>query len=231
MPAVQPIFQPARTAPVAARSTLAQPNLEIAEFAASANVRRFKAGETIFVEGEAAPYCFQVVSGVVKEFNTLEDGKRQVADFYGVGELFGISELDEQLHTAEAITECAVRCYPRETLLNAVAVSPELSHQFLDALMTRLHHTRKRMIMLGRMTAMQRVASFLLRLSSEQGIFSNIRLAMSRQDIADHLGLTIETVCRCLTDMKKKKLITMPSARVLTIPDIEALEKLAQGAE
>ena len=88
------------------------PNLEMAGLAASANIRRFKSGETIFVEGDAAPYCYQVVTGFVKEYNTLEDGRRQVADFYGIGELFGISELDEQLHTAEAISDCAIRCYP-----------------------------------------------------------------------------------------------------------------------
>ena len=207
-----------------------RPQLEIAGLAASANVRRFKTGETIFVEGDAAPFCYQVVTGFVKEYNTLEDGRRQVADFYGVGELFGISELDEQLHTAEAISDCAVRCYPRDNLLRAVAVSPELSHQFLDTLMTRLHHARERMIMLGRMSAMQRVATFLIRLSSDQGVTDNIRLAMSRQDIADHLGLTIETVCRALTELRKKDVIVMPSARVLSIPDADILDRIAHGS-
>ena len=209
---------------------VSRPQLEMAGLAASANVRRFKPGETIFMEGDAAPYCYQVVSGVVKEYNTLEDGRRQVADFYGIGELFGISEMDEQLHTAEAITDCAVRCYPRDHLLHAVAISPELSHQFLDTLMTRLHHARERMIMLGRMSAMQRVASFLIKLSSQQCTDQNIRLAMSRQDIADHLGLTIETVCRVLTELRKKGVIIMPSARLYSIPDGVALEDIAHGS-
>ena len=210
-------------------SDYVRPQLEIAGLAASANVRRFKTGETIFVEGDAAPFCYQLASGVVKEYNTLEDGRRQIADFYGTGELFGISELDEQLHTAEAITDCAVRCYPRDTLLHAVAVSPELSHQFLDTLMTRLHHARERIIMLGRMSAIQRVAAFLMRLSSEQNALDNIRLAMSRQDIADHLGLTIETVCRALTELRKKGMVDMPSARVFSIPNEAALDDIAHG--
>ena len=209
---------------------VSQPPLEMAGLAASANIRRYKPGETIFVEGDAAPYCYQVVSGVVKEYNTLEDGRRQVADFYGIGELFGISEMDEQLHTAEAITACAVRCYPRDHLLHAVAISPELSQQFLDTLMTRLHHARERMIMLGRMSAMQRVAAFLIRLSSQQCTDANVRLAMSRQDIADHLGLTIETVCRVLTELKKKGVIKMPSARMYSIPDGTALDDVAHGS-
>ncbi len=203
--------------------------LETAGLAASTSVRRFKAGETLFIEGDAAPYCYQVVSGAVKEYNTLEDGRRQVADFYGVGELFGFSELDEQLHTAEAITDCAVRCYPRDALLRAVAASPELSHQFLDTLMSRLHRARERMIMLGRMSAIQRVASFLLRLSAEQSTTGNVRLSMSRQDIADHLGLTIETVCRVLTELKKKRVIEMPSARIYSILGELSLEDIAHG--
>ena len=118
----------------------------------------------------------------------------------------------------------------RDNLLHAVAVSPELSHQFLDTLMTRLHHARERMIMLGRMSAMQRVAAFLIRLSSDQSASSNIRLAMSRQDIADHLGLTIETVCRALTELRKKGVIVMPSARVFSIPNGDILNDIAHGS-
>jgi CRP-like cAMP-binding protein len=205
------------------------PDFGAADFAASANIRRLKAGETLFVEGDAAPFCYQVASGVIKEYNTLEDGRRQVADFYGVGELFGISELDEQLHTAEAITDCTVRCYPRESFLHAISSSPELSYHFLDTIMTRLHRARERMVMLGRMSAVQRITAFLLRLSVEQATTTNVQFLMSRQDIADHLGLTIETVCRVLTALKKKGLIIMPSARVFSIPDEASLDGVAHG--
>lgn len=224
---VHEAFDPARfgaTPPVSAND-IGGPAL-----ASNANVKRFKAGETLYVEGDEAPYCYQIVSGVAKEYNTLEDGRRQVADFYGVGELFGISEIDEQLHTAEAITDCAVRCYPRDLFLRAVAASPTLSQIFLDTLMTRLHRTRERMIMLGRMSAIQRVAAFLLRLCAEQDSTDNIRFLMSRQDIADHLGLTIETVCRALTEMKKRGVLVFETARLFSIPDEDALEDIAHGA-
>lgn len=200
-------------------------------FAASLSLRRIKAGETLYVEGDAAPYCYQIVDGVMKEYNTLEDGRRQVADFYSTGELFGISEMDEHLHTAESITACAVRCYPRDAYLKAIAASPDLSKQFLDTLMTRLHRARERLIMLGRMSASQRVATFLLRLSSEQNTTDDIRFVMSRQDIADHLGLTIETVCRILTDFKKRRIINMQSARVFSVPRIGALTDAADGLD
>ncbi|WP_411816074.1 helix-turn-helix domain-containing protein [Hyphococcus sp. DH-69] len=200
------------------------------KLAKNANVVRFKAGETLYVEGESAPYCYQVVSGVVKEYNTLEDGRRQVADFYGVGDLFGISELEDQLHTAEAITDCAVRCYSRDPFLKAVASCPKLSQQLLDTLMARLHSSRERMIMLGRMSAIQRVAAFLIRLSREQKATSNIRFIMSRQDIADHLGLTIETVCRALTEMKKRGVIIFESARLFSIQDTASLEEITHNS-
>ncbi len=225
MPTLAPLLQ---SEDIFATNELAT-DLSEPRLAAAANVRRVKAGETLYVEGDAAPFCYQIVSGVVKEYNTLEDGRRQVADFYGVGELFGISELDEQLHTAEAITDCAVRSYPRDVFMQAVATSPTLSQHFLDTLMTRLHRARERIVLLGRMSAIQRVTSFLLRLVSEQHTAQNVRLMMSRQDMADHLGLTIETVCRALTDLKKRGLIVMPSARLFTIPDEDILDDIAHG--
>lgn len=204
-------------------------SFDVSGLAASASVRRLSAGETLYVEGDPAPFCYQVVDGVMKEYNTLEDGRRQVADFYGLGELFGISEMDEHLHTAEAITDCAVRCYPRDAYLKAIAASPELSQQFLDTLMMRLHRARERIIMLGRMSAIQRVSTFLLRLSSEQDTTDDIRFVMSRQDIADHLGLTIETVCRVITELKKKRIIEMQSARLFSVPAVDALDDAAHG--
>jgi CRP/FNR family transcriptional regulator len=165
----------------------------------------------------------------MKEYNTLEDGRRQVADFYSAGEMFGLSEVEEHLHTGEAITDCTVRCYPRASYLQAISTSPELSQRFLKTLMTRLHRARERMIMLGRMSAAQRVATFILRLSDDQATTEKIRFFMSRQDIADHLGLTIETVCRVLTDFKKKHLIHMRTARELAVEDISALDSTATG--
>ena len=203
--------------------------IDVAGLAATTSVKRLKAGETLYVEGDKAPYCYQITDGVMKEYNTLEDGRRQVADFYGVGELFGISETDEHLHTAEAITDCAVRCYPRDVYMRSVADSPELSHQFLETLMTRLHRARERMIMLGRMSAAQRVAAFLLRLSEEQETTDDIQFVMSRQDIADHLGLTIETVCRVLTIFKKQHIINMKNSRLFDVPDMVALDNAAHG--
>ena len=123
------------------------------------------------------------MSGVIKEYNTLEDGRRQVAEFYSAVEMFGFSESEDQLHTAEAITPCTVRCYPREAFMKTVAASPALSASFLKTLMTRLHRARERMVMIGRMSAIQRVATFLLRLADDQEARANVHLAMSRPEL------------------------------------------------
>lgn len=202
---------------------------EAADIAASACVRRVKAGETLYMERDPAPFCYQVMSGLFKEYNTLKDGRRQIADFYGVGAIFGISESDVHLYTAEAVREAAVRYYPREAFLRACS-SSALSRSLLDMLIARLDRSRERNIMLGRMSATQRVAVFLHHLAEERSPAGDIELPMSRQDISDHLGLTTETVCRSFTELKKKGLIAMPSARRFSVRNAARLAEFACGA-
>jgi CRP/FNR family nitrogen fixation transcriptional regulator len=203
--------------------------IDAASFAASACLKRVKAGATLYVEGDPAPYCYQVADGYVKEYNTLEDGRRQITDFYSVGEMFGISDGEEHLYTAEAISDSVVRYYPREMLARASS-SPAMSRYFFDMLVSRLNRSRERIIMLGRMNAAQRVAAFLFHLSEERRSAKVIDLPMSRQDIADHLGLTTETVCRSLTELKRKGFITMPSARRFSVCDGPKLADAVHGA-
>lgn len=205
------------------------PAIDAAAFAASASIKQFKAGVTLYVEGDPAPYCYQVADGFVKEYNTLEDGRRQITDFYGIGDMFGISNGDEHRYTAEAVANSVVRCYPREMLVRAAA-SPAMSGYLFDMLVSRLNRSRERIMMLGRMNAAQRVAAFLFHLSEERRFAKVIELPMSRQDIADHLGLTTETVCRSLTELKRRGLIAMPSARRYSICDAAKLADAVHGA-
>lgn len=193
------------------------------------SVRQFRAGEIIYFEGDEAPRCYQVASGFVKEYSMLESGKRQVLDFFGTGELFGITQDDIHPYTAEAITDCAIRCFQRESWLKAVTASPALSEKFMTTLLTRLHRSRERLTMLGRMSATARMAAFLKRLAEDQGTSEDIRFPMSRQDIGDHLGLTIETVCRVFTDLKRRRIIASSTARLFSIADVEALDTLSRG--
>ncbi|MEO1241863.1 MAG: helix-turn-helix domain-containing protein [Pseudomonadota bacterium] len=205
------------------------PDIGGLQLTAKSTLKRLKAGETLYLEGDTAPYCYQVISGIVKEFNTLSDGRRQVIEFYNADDIFGISELHSQLHTAEGVTDCLLRCFDRNALVHEIASSPQLSQRFLDMLMLRLHRVRERLVMLGRMSSVQRVAAFLVRLSKEQATTQHIIVMVSRQEIADHLGLTIETVCRAITELKKRGLISMASKRDFSIPEINLLDDIAHG--
>ncbi|MEM9494707.1 MAG: helix-turn-helix domain-containing protein [Pseudomonadota bacterium] len=202
-----------------------------ADTVVEAVIKHARAGQILYHENDAAPYCYQIITGAVKEYNSLKDGRRQVSEFYGPGDLFGVCELEHHSHTAEAIVDCTLKRFSRDAYLTKISASPDLSRQLLRTLMTRLHRARERLIMLGRMSAVQRLATFFLRLSNDQETRDDIRLAMSRQDIADHLGLTIETVCRAITELKKKRIITMKTARLFAITDHDALSDIAAGRE
>lgn len=203
--------------------------LDTAIFAASACVKKIKAGETLHMEGDPAPFFYQIVSGVIKEYNTLEDGRRQITEFYEVGDIFGLTDDQEHLYTAEAVTDSVVRYFPHDSLMRACN-SPALSRRLLLLFISRLNRSCERMIMLGRMSASQRVALFLRRLAGEMEDRGEISLPMSRQDIADHLGLTTETVCRSLTELKRKGVIEMPSARRFSVRDPNRLQEVSRVA-
>lgn len=194
-----------------------------------AQIRRVKAGEIIYLECDSAQWVYQVVNGTIREFNIMEDGRRQVVDFYSTGEFFGLSEDPSYSHSAEAIQDSIIRCYPMETYINIITNEPRLAKGLLSTVVQRLHRARERMILLGRMGALQKVASFLLNLLKSQGNDNDLHLAMSRQDIADYLGLTIETVCRSFTQLKNEGVIVMNSARELHITNTSRLKAICDG--
>lgn len=201
---------------------------DIASLASIACVRRLKAGEMLFAEGDEASYCYQVASGFMKQYATLEDGRRQVSEFHDVGDFFGLADADRHLHTAEAVVDTAIRCYPKESFYRITNSSLELSQFFREELTDKLQWTQERMILLGRFSAGERVAFFILSQSDAVGS-TEIVLAMSRQDIADFLGLTVETVCRVLSRLKADGVIHMPTARRLEILDRARLTGQAGG--
>lgn len=193
----------------------------------AALVRRLHHGEMLFSEGALPRYCYEIISGVVKEYRTLEDGQREITDFYSDGSFVGVDARGEYTPTIEAVTDCVVRCIPREALFRDAQTTAEISMFLIDLLAERLDRARQRTMKICRKNANQRLAGFLLELAKRQGRTSDVRLPMSRQDIGDHMGLTIETVCRALTEIKKTGVVTMPSARTFTILDEQALAQAA----
>lgn len=200
---------------------------EISAFANVGLIRRLRPGDTLIAEGETSRFCYKIDSGVVKEYNTLEDGQRQISDFFGSGDIVGFDNSVEQLHGVEAVSDCVIRCAPKDTLYRVAMSSADASRLIVEFLLERLNRADRRLVMITRKTASERVSAFLLRVWKEQGCAPRTFLAMSRQDIADHLALTIETVCRSLTSLRRRGVIAMPSARYFTVCDEERLLQCA----
>jgi CRP-like cAMP-binding protein len=194
---------------------------------------RFTRNQTIFKEGDAAEYAYQLKSGTVRLCKYLTDGRRQVMQFLFPGDLFSFMELDGHHLTAEAVNDVVLSCYPHRQIVQLGAKDPQLGMRMATLMSQRLHAMHMQLMLLGRQTATERIASFLLSLKERMGANEDelFEVAMSRQDIADHLGLTIETVCRGLTKLRRSRLIGIPNLHQLCIHDVERLAGLAESGE
>jgi CRP/FNR family transcriptional regulator, nitrogen fixation regulation protein len=177
----------------------------------------------IFGENEPADYLYKVVSGTVRMYKILSDGRRQVSGFYLPGDIFGLEFADEHTLSAEAISDAKVLVVKRSAL-NTLAGRDRLIAQQLFALTGReLHRVQDRILLLIK-NARERVASFLLEMAQRASENNTIELPMSRQDIADYLGLTIETVCRTLSALETASAIEVSaSSRRIVLRDRAAL--------
>jgi CRP/FNR family transcriptional regulator, nitrogen fixation regulation protein len=177
----------------------------------------------IFGENEPADYLYKVVSGTVRMYKILSDGRRQVSGFYLPGDIFGLEFADEHTLSAEAISDAKVLVVKRSAL-NTLAGRDRLVAQQLFALTGReLHRVQDRILLLIK-NARERVASFLLEMAQRASENNTIELPMSRQDIADYLGLTIETVCRTLSALETASAIEVSaSSRRIVLRDRAAL--------
>ena len=179
----------------------------------------------IYGESEPADYLYKVVSGTVRTYKVLTDGRRQVGGFYVAGDIFGLETGDEHTFSAEAITECKVLVIKRST----VVALAERDHDVSRALWTITGNELRRVqdhIMLLVKSAQERVASFLLEMSARISADNAVELPMSRQDIADYLGLTIETVSRTLTILENASTIELSSSRRIVLRNRPALSRL-----
>jgi CRP/FNR family transcriptional regulator, nitrogen fixation regulation protein len=164
--------------------------------------RSFGRNQEIFAEGDATDCWFKVVSGAVRLCKLLADGRRHIAEFYFAGECFGLDNMAERLFSAEAVSDALVMRYPRRATERLIDQSPILARGLRDVSLQNLVNAQIRMMMLGRMNAHERVAGFLLDLFDRLDADRALDLPMMRNDIADHPGLTIETVCRTMSDFK-----------------------------
>jgi CRP-like cAMP-binding protein len=184
---------------------------------------RFARNETVFSEGDEAAFSYRVVSGAIRLCKHLIDGRRQISDFVLPGDYCGFLHLEEHRFTAEATSDLEVVAYPHRQVEALGESMLSMRHRLTDFLSRRLMGVQDHLIMLGRQTAKERVLSFLVRLAMNAGAKDGevVALPMNRQDMADYLGLTIETVSRVMTNLKRSRLVTLPELHEFAIADME----------
>lgn len=179
----------------------------------------------IFGENESADYLYKVISGVVRTYKILSDGRRQIGGFYLPGDIFGLEFADEHTLSAEAITNAKVLVVKRSALRALSSRNTSIAHELFALTGRELRRVQDRILLLIK-SAQERVASFLLEMSDRSSGGNAIDLPMSRQDIADYLGLTIETVSRTLSSLETAATIEVPSSRRIVLRNRSALCRL-----
>jgi CRP/FNR family transcriptional regulator, nitrogen fixation regulation protein len=186
--------------------------------------RSFARGEEIYAETDSADCWYKVTSGTIRIGKLLADGRRHIAAFCLAGDCFGLDTSGQRIFFAEAVDDANVMRFPRAATERVIDRHPELARHLCEITLRDLAHAQTRMLMLGRMTAPERVAHFLLELAERRGTARGVDVPMSRNDIADYLGLTIETVCRVLSALRRDGTITTPGAHRIEFRDRAALE-------
>lgn len=194
-------------------------------------VETIAAGEALFEEGDPATHVYSVISGCIRTYKMLPDGRRQITGFALAGGLLGLTFEDRHDHSAEAISDTRVCHLTRAGLMELMDDHHVLERRFLLILGQQLAAAQNQMLLLGRKTPLEKLASLLcslaLRMSSDGKIASTIRLPMSRSDIADYLGLTIETVSRSFSRLRAEGVIDLPGPDLVHMRDRTRLEDLA----
>ncbi len=186
--------------------------------------RNFGRDHEIFGEGDPADCVYKVVAGAVRSMRILSDGRRQIAEFYLPGDVFGVELGAMRRSAAETLTDAVVVVARRSTLMAELDHSERLWRHAL----AELQRCQDHVLTLGRRSAAERVASFLLELAGRLGQVDEVTLPMSRQDIADYLGLTIETVSRTLTQLQADGLIKVDGCRRVRLVRRAALAELCE---
>jgi len=185
----------------------------------------FARNAEIYGENEPADYLYKVVIGTVRTYKVLEDGRRQIGAFHLPGDIFGLETGDEHTFSAEAITDCKIIVIKRGAVEALAAKDNEVARQMWALTAHELQRVQEHILVLIR-SARERVASFLLEMAKRAPAGAAVELPMSRQDIADYLGLTIETVSRTLTQLEKTAAIEVPTSRRIVLRNRSALSRL-----
>lgn len=195
-------------------------------------------GRMIMEEGEPALYFYNVNAGMARLFKSLPDGRRQITGFASPGNFIGLASTNMNMISAESIDTVQVCRFSRPALASMMNEYPALERKLLDIAIHELALNQQQLLLLGRKTALERVATFLLTWWHQQDSCgsaapqANVKLALplSRTDLADYLGLTIETVSRSLGSLKKNGLIEIPSVHEIILVRPQALADIAEAS-
>lgn len=179
---------------------LSQTEISLGEF-------KYNRGAELFGEAEPAEYVYQVIDGSVRSYKLLSDGRRQINAFHLVGDIFGLENGDTHRFTAEAIVDTFVRLVRRVSLSHIAETDAMVARDLLNMTASNLQRAEEHMLLLGRKTSLERVAAFLLEMDRRLAAAGVMALPMCRRDIADYLGLTLETVSRALSILHDKGIL------------------------
>jgi len=197
-----------------------------------ATKRTLKAGETLFWEDDPANDVYFAKQGTIKAYKLLPNGRSQIIRFVVAGEIMASSCLHTHSYSAEALGDCTVLAVSRKRLDKILAKDPELMKSLTQKLSQEMQKMQKQILLLGRMPAIERVSNFLLDIAGlqkpkntevEQGF--TIELPMARTDIADYLGLTIETVSRAFSKFRRDGLIDLPRPNLVVLRNQTGLQQ------
>ena len=185
----------------------------------------FSRNAEVYGESEPADYLYKVVSGTVRTYKILLDGRRQIGAFYLPGDIFGLEVGEQHALSAEAVTLSKILVIKRAAVVSLAGRDIETAHQLWTFTARELRRVQNHLLLLNK-TAPERVASFLLEMAERAEAKGELELAMSRQDIADYLGLTIETVSRMLTQFENASAIALPTPKRIVLLNRTVLKRL-----
>jgi CRP-like cAMP-binding protein len=210
-------------APVAdhARNGITSPLAPLAGLGTQVTVKR---GQEIIAEGMTSESCYRIVSGSVRLVKLMADGRRQVCEFLVPGDFIGLENQQQNYFSAEAVAETVLVRYPLRQVEALIASTPALARHMRAVTSGILHRAYERMVLICHRTAHERIAWFLLEMMKRSASGDSVVLPMTRADIADYLGLVIETVSRVLTQFKHSGTIAIRNVNRIVLLDRDALE-------
>ena len=183
----------------------------------------YRKDEEIYGEGEPCEYVYQVICGAVRTYKLLNDGRRQIGAFHLPGDVFGLDAGSTHRLTAEAIADTTVRLVKRRSLEAVAGSNVQVAHNLWTMTASDLRHAEDHMLLLGRKTATEKVATFLLEMDRRLAKAGMMALPMCRRDIGDYLGLTLETVSRTLSQLSDQGILMFSSARQIVLRNRQRL--------